>query len=229
MKRDIAHAIAFRLLYLVLGALLMLGALYLGAREQPSQSTPPIAPCETAHYIQQTGLHAIYPTLPGQIVMLGDSITQPVDWRALLNRDNVVNRGIRGDTAACALQRIDEITALKPATVCIMLGINDVVRGVPVAEIADNYYRIIDALATTGSRVIVQSTLRVGPTYPNAETVNAGVDALNAALADYAHSHDLIFLDLNVVITPDMLSFDGVHPDVAAYAEWRDALAPLLP
>ena len=53
----------------------------------------------------QADKHTLYATTqkPGTIVMLGNSLTDQADWRELLDRPDVVNRGIAGEaiTSVC--------------------------------------------------------------------------------------------------------------------------------
>src|SRR5690242_16816098 len=43
------------------------------------------------------------------VVMLGDSITEGVDWHELFRDQRLLNRGIGGDTSAGVLNRLDEV------------------------------------------------------------------------------------------------------------------------
>ena len=54
-----------------------------------------------------------------------------------------MNRGIDADTTGGVLERIGDITHMKPAKIFIMIGGNDFVIGKSVAGILDNYRKII--------------------------------------------------------------------------------------
>src|SRR3954451_1058356 len=43
------------------------------------------------------------------VVMLGDSITEGIDWHELFPHVRILNRGIGGDTSAGVLNRLDEV------------------------------------------------------------------------------------------------------------------------
>src|SRR5512139_2187826 len=72
----------------------------------------------------------------GGIVLLGDSLTERGEWRELLERNDVYNRGISGDTASGVLGRLDAVVRARPRAVAIMIGINDLEAGRAPAEVA---------------------------------------------------------------------------------------------
>ena len=73
------------------------------------------------------------------VVFLGDSITQ--EWGDGLNAAfpgvKLVNRGISGDTTRGVLIRLEEdVLALRPAAVVLLIGTNDLEEGAPPEVIA---------------------------------------------------------------------------------------------
>ena len=53
-------------------------------------------------------LYESYPKSKNDIVFLGNSITDRVDWNELLGKSNVRNRGISGDITFGVLQRLHQ-------------------------------------------------------------------------------------------------------------------------
>lgn len=53
----------------------------------------------SAYYYQRVSLFEMLPVSPGDIVFLGNSITDGCEWNELLGRTDVRNRGISGDTS----------------------------------------------------------------------------------------------------------------------------------
>src|SRR5210317_515488 len=74
-----------------------------------------------------------------RIVMLGDSITAFVNWRDLLSRYDVANRGVGGDTTKGIINRLSDIYKLDPEICFIMVGINDLDQGLSVSKVFMNY------------------------------------------------------------------------------------------
>ena len=143
------------------------------------------------------------------VVMLGDSITAAADWNALLPSFDVANRGTSGDTTEDVLGRIENIVAMHPRCVAVMIGVNDLLRERNVQQVLKNYAAIVDRLNRNGSTVIVQSTLLTSN--PRMNTLVIEVDR---ALAEMCRqSGRCLYLDLNSTVAatgaiPD--SIDGV-------------------
>src|SRR5690606_2386392 len=72
----------------------------------------------------------------GDVAMVGDSITDHGEWTEMFPGENVVNRGISGDTTGGLLQRLDTIAAEQ---VFVLIGINDILLGIDQDEIVANY------------------------------------------------------------------------------------------
>jgi lysophospholipase L1-like esterase len=163
------------------------------------------------------------------VVMLGDSITAWTDWNALLPSFDVTNRGRPGDTTAGVLGRIDDIVAVHPRCVAVMIGINDLlsVNRKSVQQILENYTAIVDRLSTSGSTVIVQSTLVTSHT-----SENASVFDIDRALAGMCRqSGRCLYLDLNSTVASTGAitdSRDGLHLGPNSYKIWANTLTPLL-
>jgi hypothetical protein len=166
-----------------------------------------------------------------RIVMLGDSITNGCEWSELLSRNDVVNRGISGDTTDGILTRIDQIISLRPQKVFLMIGINDLYKEIPVSKILSNYQDIITKLRAENIEVLVQSTLNVKK---NVTQRNLQVNELNRGLRTYCRDHGIRFIDLNRILAPDGFLLDKYSNDVVhlmgeGYAKWKDAIVPFLP
>jgi acyl-CoA thioesterase-1 len=92
------------------------------------------------------------------IVVLGDSLTsgpgldRDETYPALLQRKvdsqeykfRVVNAGVSGDTSAGALKRVDAALVPEARVLILAVGINDGLRGVPVATVERNLATIIE-------------------------------------------------------------------------------------
>lgn len=167
------------------------------------------------------------------IVMLGDSITQGTDWNRLLNRVDVVNRGVSGDTVSEFLDRLQPIIRSRPQICLIMGGINDISRGYAVEATYRDYVLVLKELIDAGIRPVVQSTLRVGAGFFESLETNRKVDELNEKLKNFTRQNDIDFIDLNWTLSgedglvPDYTD-DGVHLSKEGYRAWRDILKPFL-
>jgi hypothetical protein len=90
------------------------------------------------------------------VIMLGDSITEGIDWRELFPDIRILNRGISGDTGTGVLNWLDEVIKRRPKIVFLMIGSNNLQIGVPVSAINANIRSIVGALEQTNIRIILQ-------------------------------------------------------------------------
>jgi hypothetical protein len=199
----------------------------IGFKPEPVAPPPPPPTCCQWYRL----LAPVYAALPrhATVVMLGDSITTLTDWNALLPSFDVANRGIPGDTTEGVLKRIDSIITMHPQCVALMLGVNDLRAGWSVQQILENYTAIIDRLSTSGSTVIVQSTLATSNDYAS---LNASVVEVNHSLAEMCRqSGRCLYLDLNLTVASTGAiadTIDGLHLGPSSYKIWASTLMPLL-
>src|SRR5215470_11449680 len=132
------------------------------------------------------------------VVMLGDSITEGIDWRELFPQVRILNRGIAGDTSAGVLNRLDEVIARHPKVVFLMIGSNDLQLGVPVPTIKANIKSIIGALEQNQIRIVLQKTLYATTGYRS--QLNNKVNELNESLSDLCGTPRVLCLNLNQIL-----------------------------
>ncbi|MEC1721476.1 GDSL-type esterase/lipase family protein [Schinkia azotoformans] len=185
-------------------------------------------------YMMRTSLFDVYPTKQANVAMLGDSITQAVDWRELLERNDVVNRGIRGDITEGMLNRLHYIYKLKPKMVFLMGGINDI-RSNETApeEIARNHRKIVTELIDRQIKPVITSTLYVSSSERKHKKINQKVDELNNMLKKLATENDIPFIDLNSKLAnghtlDQKYTIDGVHLMGNAYQIWGEQISEEL-
>jgi len=81
----------------------------------------------------------------GDIYFIGSSATSFAEWSELIN-PNFKNRSISGETTARMQSRIDTVTKGTPRKLFLMIGINDLLRGIPTKEIVANYEHTLSEL-----------------------------------------------------------------------------------
>ncbi|MBL1178751.1 SGNH/GDSL hydrolase family protein [Pantanalinema sp. GBBB05] len=98
------------------------------------------------------------------IVLAGDSLSLWFPYDLLPRGVTWLNQGISGETSAGLLQRLDLFDDTKPETILVMVGINDIIRGVRDATLLANQVEIIRHLKRSHprSRIVVQSLLPHG-------------------------------------------------------------------
>lgn len=184
-------------------------------------------------------LFASRPVPAGAIVMLGDSLTDWCEWRELLGRDDVFNRGINHETVAAALDddRLEPLLAGQPATVVIMYGINDLLRGAPVGRVASDYRELVARIRERSprTRIVVQSVLPIRRALAGTGPAPDTIRDLNARLEAMCREGACTYLSLFPLLAAAdgeldaRFTADGVHLGYDGYRVWRDALAAVLP
>ena len=171
------------------------------------------------------------------VVMLGDSLTDGAEWREMFPAQLIVNRGIDGDTTEGVLARLDDVLAIKPKVVFVMIGINDFADASRTANaVFITYQSIVSRLGRSGARVVVQSTLPCNEAkgeWKSCAALNSRIRQLNSQLATLA-SVRVRYVDLTPALAGtsglhDDLTYDGVHLNGRGYQLWKNAIARYMP
>ncbi|HEY5923262.1 MAG TPA: GDSL-type esterase/lipase family protein [Kofleriaceae bacterium] len=166
------------------------------------------------------------------VVMFGDSLTDRGEWPELLKNARVVNRGIAGDTIAAARTRVAALAPLRPKTIAVMLGINDLLGGASVADCIAHYTELLAALkqGDPAPRIVVQSVL---PVRAPISLSNDVIRQLNAQLRELCAARGCEFLDAHAAFGGSdgaldaSLTTDGVHLNGRGYTRWAAQLGTL--
>lgn len=184
------------------------------------------------HYKQKADFYAHYPVHPGDIVFLGDSITDGACWDELFPGLPVKHRGINADTISGVLKRMDPVLQGKPAAIFLLIGTNDLPWTVihNRASILNTYEKILDAcrIQSPETRVFVQSILPRHPRYSGA------IHKINAQLSEIARRRGYTYIDLFSQFADDRgglrsdLTNDRLHLMAAGYDLWVQELRPYI-
>lgn len=202
------------------------------ARGQQAWDTIPVLP---DHYKAKLEGFQKQKASTGKIMFLGNSITEMGDFKKLLKDTTVINRGIGGDITFGVLNRLSEATRYKPSKIFILIGINDLSKGIPEETILDNMFAIIARIHAESPKtaIYVQSILPVNPTvekFPKGYNVNESIERINIQLRNIQKRLKYTFIDLHKVFaSPDQLmdvkyTVDGLHLNAAGYALWMKVL-----
>lgn len=98
------------------------------------------------------------------IVLAGDSLSLWFPYDLLPSGVTWLNQGISGETSAGLLQRLELFDDTRPETILVMIGINDIIRGVRDTTLLANQIEIIQHLKRSHprSRIVLQSILPHG-------------------------------------------------------------------
>lgn len=178
-------------------------------------------------------------TATPSIVMFGNSLIDYGDWKTILGREDVINRGIAGDQTYCMCERLQYLTSLNAKIWFIEGGINNI--GMSPEGILGNYAEIVQFVKNENAVPVINLVLHIGKNAGNKftafkdyETVNSRVDALNKLLTGYAQENGINIIDLNPLLTDkegllkDEFTTDGVHLTDKAYKLWGNEIDKLL-
>lgn len=171
------------------------------------------------------------------LVLLGDSITQ--GWGDDLGGSfpgvKIANRGISGDTTRGMLVRLrDDVLALNPSGVVLLMGTNDLEENAEPKTIAENFKLIIAALKKHDPKMPVI----VCQVFPSAEAKKRPAKKIKEVNDLYAAA---VKGDAQVTLLETWTLFaneqgdaresefpDLLHPNKEGYRKWASALRPLL-
>ena len=135
----------------------------------------------------------------------------------------MINAGVSGDTTAGGLARLDWSLADNPDAAIIVLGGNDLLRGLDPKSSYENLNAIINRLKNHNVKILLagmQAPPNFGADYA------AEFDRIYPALAT---RHDILlypfFLD-GVALMPDLNQPDGMHPNIAGIDVITDKIMP---
>lgn len=182
------------------------------------------------HYIERIAEFKATPLQIGDIVFIGNSITeQGGNWGKRFDNPKVKNRGISGDVTAGVLKRLGEINYYKPKKVFLKIGINDLFHNELTPEyVAKNIKLIVDKihLESPYTKIYVQTILPTANNKPPKEKIMA-TNALLKAMptTNYIQIIDLhsIFADMNNLIKPG-LTKDNLHLNETGYDLWQKSI-----
>jgi lysophospholipase L1-like esterase len=154
--------------------------------------------------------------------------------------DLVANLGVNGYSSAQLIDReLPQIDALHPDFVTVLIGVNDVVRGVPADTYRQNMNEIFDFLLERlpASRIVVVSTpdytrTPQGAAFGDPAQQRAAIAAFNDIERELAEALGIAFVDISAVadradVEPDLVADDGLHPSGIQYARWVDLVGPV--
>jgi acyl-CoA thioesterase I len=124
--------------------------------------------------------------------------------------------------------------------VTLLIGVNDVVQGVPTVTYESNLAEILDVLEARlpVDRIVTVSipdytVTPAGADYGDPADQHDGIVAANAVMARLARERGLTFVDifdLSLRASEDraLVADDGLHPSGAQYALWVERIAPAV-
>jgi acyl-CoA thioesterase-1 len=185
----------------------------------------------------------------GDSYTIGTSVDMHERWPDQLVRslgdpspfELAANLAVNGYTSSDVIHReLPAIAQLQPEFVTVLVGVNDVVQGVPIAAYDANAAAILDRL---GQRLPSDRILTVavpdytvtpaGADFGDPARQRAAIVAVNAIMARLSAARGVRFVDIFDISERasqdrSLVSGDGLHPSGAQYALWVERIRPVI-
>lgn len=172
------------------------------------------------------------------VVLVGDSLTDRGEWAELLDRP-VANRGIAGDRIADVRARLDDVVALEPRVLLVLIGVNDLLAGASPEAMAAAHAALVAELRRrlSHTRIVVASLLPIRDEVVVRDEHLTAVEIrrANALLQPGVTAAGAEWLDLYPALADatgqldPRYTTDGLHLSGAGYRAWAERLRPYLP
>ncbi len=172
-------------------------------------------------------------------ILAGDSISLWFPVELLPEGRHWLNQGISGESSDGLLKRLQLFDQTQPEVIFVMIGINDMIRGVEHKTILDNQQQIIRYLRQKHpqTQIVVQSVLPhsgKNSTWEGKAKLlaipNSSIREFNRRLQAIAQKEGVKYLELNPLfanqkgeLRPEF-STDGLHLSNQGYMVWSSAL-----
>ena len=153
----------------------------------------------------------------------------------------VANLGVNGYTSADLIRaELPALADLQPDVATVLIGVNDVVQGVPAATYEANVTTILDALLARlpADRIVTvaipdYTKTPAGADYGDPVRQHDAIVASNAIMARLSAARDISFVDifdisLEAATDRSLVADDGLHPSGIQYARWVERIEPVV-
>lgn len=153
----------------------------------------------------------------------------------------VANLAVNGFTSRDVIEdELPALEALRPELASLLIGVNDVVQGVPAQAYAANVAAILDEVLrlVAATRIVAISTpdytvTPQGAAYGDPAVQSAAIRRFNGLLEEAATSRSVGFVDIHDLslragTDRRLVAADGLHPSAEQYRLWVDRIAPVV-
>ena len=182
----------------------------------------------------------------GDSYTIGTSVREAERWPNQLvahvpGLELVANLGVNGYASRDLIRdELPRLASLRPELLSVLIGVNDVVQGVPESTYHANVGLILDEVVrwVGASRALVVTTpdytvTPSGAAFGDPAQQAAGIRANNAIITEAAQDRgikvvDIHDLSLRAAVDRSLVAGDGLHPSGAQYALWVERMIPSM-
>lgn len=153
----------------------------------------------------------------------------------------VANLGVNGYSSSDLIDfELPDLDDLHPEFVTVLIGVNDVVRGVSAGSYSVNVDVILDTLLDRlpATRIVVVSVpdytrTPYGSAFGDPAQQRAEIANFNLIMRSATQSRGIAFVEISPVADMvgtqnGLLADDGLHPNGNQYGQWVDLIAPVV-
>lgn len=183
----------------------------------------------------------------GDSYTIGTSVAEADRWpNQLVERlpglEMAGNPSVNGFTSADLItEELPQLDTMRPEIVSVLIGVNDVVQGVPDSQYAGNVTVILEELLTRlpPDRILCVATpdytvTPSGSAFGDPGQQSDAIVRFNAILREACEQREIRFvpeifeISQAALADPSLVADDGLHPSGKQYALWVDAIAPVV-
>jgi acyl-CoA thioesterase I len=187
----------------------------------------------------------------GDSYTIGTSVADDERWPnqlvARLAEDGVVlelveNLGVNGYTSADLIRdELPRLNELDPEFITLLIGVNDVVQGVPENAYGENVATILDELLghVAADRIVCLATpdytvTPQGASYGDPASQSVAIEHANGRMSEECQARGIVFIGETFELSraagddPSLVADDGLHPSGAQYRQWVDVTLPVV-
>jgi acyl-CoA thioesterase I len=183
----------------------------------------------------------------GDSYTIGTSVAEAERWpNQLVERIDELelagNPAVNGFTSADLINdELPQLDALRPELASVLIGVNDVVQGVPDSQYAGNVAIILEELLTRlpSNRILCIATpdytvTPSGAAFGDPAQQSDAIVRFNAILREACEHREVRFVPEIFEISqaaledPSLVADDGLHPSGKQYSLWIDAIEPVV-
>ena len=186
----------------------------------------------------------------GDSYTIGTSVAAPERWPEQLMEalgpdaptlELVANLGVNGYTSADLIRdEMPALSGLRPEFITLLIGVNDVVQGVPPATYAANVVAILDRLLELlpVNRIVTvaipdYTVTPAGADYGDPRQQHDAIVAANETMSRLSTDRGIAYVDtfdlsLRAAADRSLVAGDGLHPSGAQYALWVERIRPVV-
>lgn len=190
---------------------------------------------ENKTYMERMAFFRANPLQKGQVIFLGNSLTQGGKWDVYFPAQKPVNRGISGDNTLGMLGRLHEIIDSRPSKLFLLAGINDISLNRTNDKIMTGIKSIIYQVkaGSPGTKIYVQSLLPINNSpnrYKRMLDKEKQIEELNKELQEFCDKENILFINIYPAflggerLLDARYTTDGLHLNDDGYAVWTDQI-----